>query len=326
MPPTIIPPPARTNPEGKTRRVGIEIEFHGPDTQAAAQLVQRLYGGTIEPIDEHRAEVKGTRFGDFTVELDSSYAHAEMPNGEEAGLVDRLKSTVASITGSIAGLVVPTEICAPPVSLDEVFELQALFDELRGMGAVGTRANPIFGFGMQLNVEIAEATADYITRHLQAYLLLSDWLRAEIQVDPTRRVLPFVDPFPRRYALKVVDPEYRPDLDTLIEDYLADNPTRNRELDMLPLFKHLAHDRVAQHPATEGMKIKERPTFHYRLPNSLVDDPEWGGITAEWTRWVRVEQLASDPDRLASTGRAFVEHYGGQPLSDWGERIRALLA
>jgi hypothetical protein len=34
----------------------------------------------------------------------------------------------------------------------------------------------------------------------------------------------------------------RPDLDTLIDDYLEYNPTRNRALDFLPLFLHLDED------------------------------------------------------------------------------------
>ncbi|OBX33760.1 putative amidoligase enzyme [Halomonas elongata] len=37
----------------------------------------------------------------------------------------------------------------------------------------------------------------------------------------------------------MLDPDYQPDLRTLIDDYLEYNPTRNRELDLLPLFAYL---------------------------------------------------------------------------------------
>src|SRR3546814_9457337 len=39
--------------------------------------------------------------------------------------------------------------------------------------------------------------------------------------------------------------------------------------------------------------IKARPTFHYRLPNARLADPQWS-IVREWNLWVRVERLAHD--------------------------------
>ena len=80
---------------------------------------------------------------------------------------------------------------------------------------------------------------EYLLAMMRAYLLLANWLRVEIKVDITRQVLPHANPFPKEYARKVLDLRYQPDLDTFIDDYLADNPTRNRELDLLPLFAHL---------------------------------------------------------------------------------------
>jgi hypothetical protein len=49
--------------------------------------------------------------------------------------------------------------------------------------------------------------------------------------------------------------------------------------------------------ADEPNKIKARPTFHYRLPDSRVDDPKWS-FACEWNRWVEVERLAENPDHL----------------------------
>ena len=326
MPVPLLQPPQTLNPEGEPRRVGVEVEFHGLDSRAAAELVRGLYGGRIESVDAHCHRVADSRLGAFTVELDTSYAHADEAGPDAAGLADRLKARLASAAGGVIGLWMPTEIGAPPVPHDRLAELQPLLDRLREGGAAGTRASLLYAFGLQLNVEIAAREAGYVTRHLRAYLLLSDWLRSEIRVDPTRRALPYVDPFPRRYALKVVNPDYDPDLGTLIDDYLADNPTRNRELDLLPLFADLDSERLRRQVAGDAVKVKPRPTFHYRLPNSLVDDPDWGGVAEEWNRWVRVEQLAADERLLAETARAYIGHYGDRPLSDWAERIRALLA
>ena len=318
----LIPPPVARTSRGEPRRIGVEIEFHGPDVETTAAEVQSLFGGRIEATDPYRCNIEDTRFGAFTVELDSSLAHPEKSDDEDAPLTERVKAGLANLAGDVIGLWMPTEVCAPPVPIDRLPELQPLIDRLRARGAVGTRASPAYGFGMQLNVEVAAETAEYVTRHLKAYLLLSDWLRADIKVDPTRRLLPYVDPFPRDYVLKVVDPDYAPDMKQLIDDYLDANPTRNRELDMLPLFAHLDSHRVADRFQGQSVKIKARPTFHYRLPNSLVDDPDWGGAVGEWNRWVRVEQLAHDGDRLAETGRAYRDHHADE-LAGWIDWLRS---
>jgi len=153
--------------------------------------------------------------------------------------------------------------------------------------------------------------------------VLSPWLRAEIGVDPARRVLPFIGHFPDAYVRLVIDPGYAPDLGTLIDDYLEHNPTRNRELDLLPLFAHLDPGRVER--ALPDAHVKARPTFHYRLPNSRIDDPAWGGVIEEWNRWLEVERLAADPARLEEACTAYRRHLDRSPLADWVEQARAWL-
>jgi len=78
---------------------------------------------------------------------------------------------------------------------------------------------------------------------------------------------------------------------------------------MLPLFAHLAPKTL--HPLIDDERIKARPTYHYRLPNTQLSDPVWR-VADEWNRWVAVEMLASDDDarrrmaddRLKSEGDA----------------------
>ena len=166
----------------------------------------------------------------------------------------------------VTGLV-PTEIVCPPIPWDELETLDTLFETLREKGAKDTDASLLYGFGLHLNPEVESQEVEDLLAMMRAYLLLANWLREEIKVDITREVLPHANPFPKEYARKVLDLRYQPDLDTFIDDYLADNPTRNRELDLLPLFAHLRPEHP--HALLHGQLTKPRPTFHYRLPNKI---------------------------------------------------------
>ena len=148
---------------------------------------------------------------------------------------------------------------------------------------------------------------------MKAFLCLSDWLVARADINLARRVTRYVDPFPPDYIRKVIAPDYRPDLSVLIDDYLADNPTRNRMLDMLPLFLFLDEERVRK--VTDDPLVKARPTFQYRLPDCEIHKPEWGLYLA-WNDWVEVERLAADRARLngcCAAYRAFLD----RPLERW---------
>ena len=287
-------PPQPLTVDGRPRRVGVEIEFAEVEVARAADLIAGLFGGRPERRDDYRFEVVGTRFGNFTVELDSLYAHPDVAG--KSKIPPEIKGKLASAVGGVVGLWLPNEIVAPPVGIDDLPELDRLIEVLRAHRAAGTRASILYGFGLQLNPEVAERSCPYVLRHFQAYLILSPWLREEIRVDTTRRLLPFADPFPQAYVRKVLAPDYAPGLETLIADYIEANPTRNRELDLMPLFADLAPDAVAGR--VHDAHIKARPTFHYRLPNARIDEPDWGGVVGEWNRWVEVERLAADPARL----------------------------
>jgi len=289
-------PPEPTSSEGATRRVGVEIEFAGVEVVDAADLVRELFGGRLVRIDEHRVRVEGARFGGFMVELDSMYAHPDDSNAVVSKLKGKMKDKVAGAIGDIVGLWLPNEIVAPPVPYDQLGELDRLIGALRAHNAEGTGASVFYGFGLQLNPEVAATDVDYILRHLRAYLILSPWLRQQIEIDLTRRLLPFADPFPEEYARHVLAPDYLPDLEGLIRDYVAANPSRNRELDLMPLFMELAPEVIRS--LVDDPHIKARPTFHYRLPNAQLDDPGWVGVVGEWNRWVAVERLAADRSRL----------------------------
>jgi hypothetical protein len=319
-------PPRMRTADGSLRRVGVEIEFSGLELEPAARLVRDLYGGRIEQQDKHSFAVLETSLGRVEVELDASYAHPRDrgPETLESSIKDKLaglQDKLATTLGDVVSLWLPYEVVAPPIVIERLPELDRLIVALRKNRAKGTHSSLIYGFGLQLNPEVAKIEADDLRRHLQAYLLLSPWLRAEVDVDPTRRVLPFTEPFPSAYLDAALSPTYRPELAGLIDDYLTHNPTRNRELDLLPLFAHIDPERVVR--AVPEQKVKSRPTFHYRLPNSRIDEPQWGGVVEEWNRWVRVERLAFDQRRLDEAIAAYRAHRGTQ--KDWVERSRQWL-
>lgn len=318
MPPPLLHPPHPKTDAGEKRRVGVEIEFAGVEVEVAAGLVREQFGGRIVTLDEHRAKVEGTGFGDFLVELDSMYAHPDSDDAVIGKLEDKMKHKLTGVIGDVIGLWMPNEIIAPPIAYDELAELDRLVDVLREHNAEGTSASAFYSFGLQLNPEVPSRDVANILRHLQAYLILSPWLRQEIDIDITRRLLPFADPFPDAYLCKVLAPSYEPSLDDLIRDYVEANPSRNRELDLMPLFMEIAPE--VTNGLTDDPHIKARPTYHYRLPNAQIDDPAWCGIVGEWNRWVEVERLAADRGRLAEARRivyAQLEREANEGWLDW---------
>ncbi|WP_417329885.1 amidoligase family protein [Halomonas cupida] len=317
-------PPEPLNTDGKPRRVGVELEFAGLLPEETAEIAQSLFGGTIEPLSAHRIKLRDTRWGDFNIELDSRYVHPEsqpdVPNDSEwQRLRLKLDRRYRELLGDVVTGVVPTEIVCPPIDWERLDELDILFNELRRYGAKGTDASLLYGFGLHLNPELPALDSATILRYLRAWLLCANGIREQIRVDITREVLPHANPFPQKYCLKVLDQAYRPDLETLVNDYLSDNDTRNRDLDLLPLFAHLCPNH--SHPLLRKGLVQARPTFHYRLPNAQLSDPEWG-VVREWNRWLEVETLACTPDTLAER---MAEYRARHARSGWWQKLRSLL-
>lgn len=321
----VLAPPRAERPGGGPRRCGVEIECVALDVKTAAKLVEAEFGGRLEEEDPFRLLLRDARHGTFTVELDTQFAH---PSGRWdevkvegewlSGLVDLLRdldATTSQWIGQLSEEFVPMEIVSPPMPWSALDELSPLYHSIREAGATGTDEGALYALGIHLNPEVASLEVGWITRVLRAYIMMSAWLRRSIDVDFTRRVLPFIDPFPRSYARRVVDPDYRPDMTRLIDDYLADNATRNRELDMLPIFAELDGPRVRR--AVKDDRVNARPAFHYRLPNTRFTGAGDGPV-AEWNRWVLVERLAEDEALSAEMAAAFLDHYDAILPADWG--------
>lgn len=332
MPPA---PPVADSADGRTRRVGVEVEFGDLMAVQAAEVVRAVFGGTVHRRDAHALDVVDTPHGPFSVELDSRYAHPDASLGKLGEMApDRLRRRLGQwvreagqLTGDVIRHWLPTEVVCPPLPWTALGEVDRLVDALRAAGASGTREQPWYAFGLQLNPELPGRDAATLRRHLQAFALAEDWLRARIHPDRARVLLPFIDPWPAAYRRRVLAPGYAPGLDGLCADYLAENASRNRGLDMLPAFLELCPEavrRVAPDPL-----IKARPTFHYRLPDaSFAAAPEGGEgpVVRAWARWLVVERLAADATRLDALAAAWRANDRRLLAEDWARLAEPVLA
>jgi hypothetical protein len=319
-------PPIMHRADGGMRRVGIEIEFSGLALEEAADVLLSLLGGPSRRLGRYEIEIDGDPAGAWQVELDFELLKALGRREIAADLGGAVQELAEDTLRAIAERIVPVEAVSPPLPMDRLSDVDRLIDRLRTAGARGTDDDPTYAFGMQLNPEIPDTDADTLRQYLQAYLCLEDWLRERARVDLTRRLTFFADPFPKDYARRVVDEAYSPSRGRLIDDYLSANPTRNRGLDLLPLFAHVDEQRVRS--VVDDERIKPRPTLHYRLPNSEIDRPDWG-LRDAWQDWLVLERLAAEPERLTACCRAYAE-FLDRPLSgltgDWAAQTNRWLA
>ncbi len=311
--------------DNELRRVGVEIEFQGQDIGKLADLMRKTLGGELKRVSRAEYKLFLAGGGHYRIELD--YALLK----EMAGYEDELAQYVGA-SGEIAfdaleavsSLLVPCEIVAPPLPVESLSQpMDAIVEALRHAGCKGTRRSILYAFGVHLNVEPPDLQPATILAFMRAFVLLYEWILWKGRVDPSRRVTPYIDDFPKDYKLLVLDDAYRPDTGQLISDYLEYNPTRNRALDMLPMFSHLDAEAVKR--AVDDNLVKARPAFHYRLANSCVDEPDWS-VAKPWNLWVCLEALAADAEALSMFSSEYAEDL--QRLTRaldtrWRDRIQA---
>ncbi len=320
--PRLESPPWLENPAHRPRRVGVELEMNGLDLDTLSLVVADCLGTSIEHGGRYERILKGDPAGDWIVELDFALLKRLGREPHDASTLEgELGRSAEEALAWAAEALVPLELVSPPLPFERLGKVEELIERLRKAGARGTSDRLLNAFGMQFNPEIPDEDPALLTSVLQAFLCLYEWLYTRADIDLSRRLTLYVDPFPIDYVRKVIAPEYRPDLATLIDDYLADNPTRNRALDLLPLFAHLDAARVRR--VTDDPLIKPRPAFHYRLPDCNIHEADWG-LHAAWNDWIEVERLAADLERLAACCKAyltFLERPLGRWLGDWSEEV-----
>jgi hypothetical protein len=299
-------PPVVQNAAGKVRSAGFELEYTGVSIFDSAQIVLQVFGGRhiAESTFVQRVE---TDLGRFTCEIDTTFLKDRLYEKPLAALGIELdpsnKEKLESVLLGVVATIVPTEIAAPPMPITDLSPLDELTRRLRDAGAKGTRASVLYIFGMHINAEIPSDDPGVLRDFLRAFILLYPWLKDRAEVDLSRSISPYIKPFPPEYARLILQPDYPASHERLLDDYLRYNASRNRPLDMLPVLAHLDRDRVMRQ-VEDAHLVKPRPAFHYRLPNCMVDEPDWS-LSAEWNRWVAVERLAYDPDRIAEMSREY---------------------
>lgn len=291
--------------DGSPRRVGIEIELQGIDVKDIAELTAETLGGTVDQVSSVEFNVAVPDLGEYRIEVDFRLLKelAREGQGRREEGEDGLMNFAIDLLGGASAVLVPCEIVTPPMPMQSMAEpMDALVERLRAAGAKGTRQSLLYAFGVHLNVEPPDLEAGTVLDYLRAFVCLYDWVVDEDQIDVSRQISPYIRPYKRDYDLLISNPEYSPDWSRLVDDYLEHNPTRDRALDMLPMFAHIDEKRVTA--VVDDPLIKPRPAFHYRLSNSCVDEDGWS-IASPWNRWMQIERLASDPDALSSFSIAF---------------------
>ncbi len=290
--------PCKTPTQNSHRRVGFEFEYSNLEIKESANLLLKEYGGKIETINPYYYKIH-TPIGTFSVLMDFGFLfNSKLKElNKEIGLaideptIQKIEELIAEIGKSL----VPYELTTPPLPFNQLNEAHHIKELLRENGAKGTRANLLYAFGMHINPEVKALSIETILSDLRAFFILYNFIKDSLDVDITRRLTTYIDPFDTAYILKVSNLNYEPTMQEFIDDYIAYNPTRNRALDLLPLLTFVDEQRVREKLPNE--KIGKRPTYHYRLPDSRVDESAWSPCFA-WNSWVLVETLSADSKNL----------------------------
>jgi hypothetical protein len=305
--------PPKTRHAKGIRRVGFELEFTGLDLETAGQCLLSALPGKLSEHNTATQKIISEDLGEFTVEMDWDYLK------KSAGAADSSPQHLQLLRDVVSPFV-PVEVVCPPVPLDRLTALDPLVKALQQAGARGTDDSLIAAFGVHINPELPALDKELIENYLRAFALLQWWLVKQHEVDLSRRLTPYIDLYPDAYLKQLLSFEAA-DMETLIDDYLDFNPSRNRALDMLPLFSELDAKRVRQR--VEDARIKARPTFHYRLPNCLIGDPDWS-LARAWNIWCVVEELAMQPEQIAELSDSFLSAWRpllGVDHQAWIDRI-----
>lgn len=290
------------NHQGEERKVGVEIELSGLSYDELVDHASRLLEGTPELASRYVTKLE-TKAGTFTIELDSDpIKDLDLDDERMPQSIRDLGNHAMDVIDFAAERIVPLEIVGPPLAFTRVELIEHLVDELRELGAEGSREAIYFAFGLQLNPELPDLEPSTIVRYLQAFAALYDWLKSRHQLDISRKFTTYIEPWSSRYTDKLMAEDYAPDQASLMKDYLHFNPTRNKALDLLPLFAHLDSDLLKDY--VDDPRIKSRPTLHYRLPDCDIDNPRWHFSTV-WNDWVVLEQIANHPEHLKELRELF---------------------
>lgn len=300
-----IKPNRWKNQKGEDRKTGFELEFTGVDLPLCVEILQKLFGGNANWIHSHQVEIVESKIGKIKLELDynallnfTDYMENQLEGPPfNFKVVEKLTKGVTQLAGNLVKGFVPVEIVTEPLKFEDFPQMDVMREALFQAKAKGTKDKMINAFGLHINPEAPSLEPDAILAYLRAFILIYPWLKEKLKVDLTRRFLSFIDAYPLEYQKVVMEDGYCPTQEKLILDYLKFNPTRNRSLDLCPIFIHLDETCKNLIKKSEQNLLSGRPAFHYRLPNCNIDSKTWR-IAHEWNGWAFVESLANDSNKL----------------------------
>ncbi len=298
-----------------SRQIGVEIEFYGIDVLGTADLLVGLFHGDIQKINHSEAVVENSELGDIKVELDARLAHqiAEYTNKNKDNKL--LQSLEQSSSELLRLASVPVEIVFPPINIEKLNKLDSVIPTLYQAGAKGTQDNPIFAFGVHLNVSTQETDVSYFQNMLLSFFLLQVWLAEKTRQDFSRIISGYNKLYPHKFGIGLIEQKFDA-LVNLIEFYKKYIPDRNYALDIYPLWAYLHEECLSKEKQD---LVKARPTFHYRLPDCKLGQNGWS-FSQEYDWWLEVEILSKDTKKLENMAdmyhqniKSFSDPFG----SDW---------
>ncbi|SDX87418.1 amidoligase family protein [Citreimonas salinaria] len=294
---------------GAERLCGVEIELAGLTEIEVAEIACHRLGGGFERSAPHVVVLHDSALGDLRVELDTALRKLGGGRLVQQGL------------DALRGLI-PVEIVTDPLTPRALATLDALREDLRRAGALGSRHGALLGFGVHLNP--ARSGDDMrVVRVARAFGLAEDWLRTRRRIDITRRILPFVDPWPAPLTDDLVDAP--PDtLAGLARLYARHTQSRNHGLDLLPLLRDAVPDAYEQ-AFPRARTIGGRPAYHFRLPDCRIDEPGWS-LAEPWADWLAIERVADDSAMTDALCAAWREHRTTrESRDDWARQVGNIL-
>lgn len=297
------------------RAVGIEIEFNGLKLEQAVEIVRQHVEGKLTAKNDFRHAIIHDELGEFIIEVDYHLLQTLAETSKIKGK-DSLEAYATDILSPLSEPFAPLEVVTPPLTSQYFSLYEEIIQSLREAGAKGTERSPINAYGLHINVELKDLSAKTITKYLQSFCLLYDWLKTKMQIDFSRSLSTYVSGYSSNYAELILDKNYQPDMRQLMQDYLKHQTSRNYALDMLPMFAHIDSEFIDSQ--IDEPLNKSRPAFHFRMPNCRIDKPNWT-FKSEWCHWLAVEKVAQD-DELRGTlieefnknSERFLRHFDSQ--------------
>lgn len=328
-------PKVQQNESGNERRAGFELEVGNISIEEVAKALHERLGGSLEKTSAYEFHIKELELGDLKIERDAQLLTSLKYRAwlEDLGVDFSPGSDAEKVEQEVDKLsrgLIPCEIVTAPVPFSKFDQLQILVDVLNEVGAEGTQESLRYAFGLHLNPEVPALKVETLLAFVQTFLLMTDWIIDVSDTDFSRRFFTkFIDPFPADYAELILDQHYQPTMTQFMDDYLQHNPTRNRPLDMLPIFYEVDKERLmAALPEDQQCLIKGRPAFHYRLPDCRIGEEGWTMAT-EWNRWAIIEEIArveSLKEALITQWKKEYDSFAISHKTNWVKTVKAFLA